>query len=309
MRLLVVGAGATGGYFGGRLAAAGRDVTFLVRDKRAAQLRRDGLVIKSPHGDLTLPVKFLTAGELREKFDIVLVTVKAFGLDAAIDDFTPAVGPDTMVVPVLNGMKHMDVLQAKFGKALVGGVCRVATTIDAEGHVHQLAGFQELLYGELGGASSARTDALNAFMKDCGFEAKLSTHIVQELWNKWIMLASMGGVTNLMRGTVGEIVAAPNGETFIRAFIDEVVAIATAAGHAPAPNVRAAVDAMLTARGSSLASSMYRDLQQGGAIEADHIVGDFLARGEKAGVRTPLLSAAYTHLCVYQNRLAQKARA
>lgn len=306
MKLLVVGAGSTGGYFGGRLAQAGRDVTFLVRETRAAQLRRDGLVIKSPHGDLTLAPKFLTAGDLRAPFDIVLVTVKAFGLEAAIADFAPAVGPDTMVVPVLNGMKHMDVLAEKFGRALVGGVCRVATTIDAQGHIYQLAGFQELVYGELDGTTSARIDALHDFMKGCGFEAKLSRHIVQELWNKWIMLAAMGGVTNLMRGTVGEIVAAANGEAFVRAFIDEVVAIAAAAGHAPAPNVRAAVDAMLTAKGSSLASSMYRDLQQGGPIEADHIVGDLLARGGQKGVATPLLSAAYTNLCVYQNRLTRQ---
>ena len=145
MRLLIVGAGATGGYFGARLVAAGRDVTFLVRGGRAQQLRRDGLRIKSPHGDLSLRPKLLTAAEIRAPFDAVLVTVKAYALDAAIADFAQAVGADTMIVPILNGMKHIDDLVQRFGaRAVVGGVAKVATTIDDEGGIVQLADFQEL---------------------------------------------------------------------------------------------------------------------------------------------------------------------
>ena len=128
MRILVVGAGAIGGYFGGRLLQAGRDVTFLVRPKRAAELARDGLVIKSPNGDATLknpPV--VQADKLNEKFDVVLLSCKAFDLDDAIKSFAPAVGPQTAIIPLLNGMRHLDVLDENFGKGRVlGGLCGIA---------------------------------------------------------------------------------------------------------------------------------------------------------------------------------------
>ena len=307
MNMLIVGAGATGGYFGGRLVAVGRDVTFLVHEGRAAQLARDGLVIKSPHGDLQTRPKFTTAQDLKGSFDVVLVTVKAFGLEAAMRDFAPAVGPDTTVVPILNGMKHVDELTQRFGAARVaGGVCRVATTLDGEGRIVQLADFQEVLYGELDGSQSRRMQALHEFMSDAGFKTALSRDIVQDLWNKWIMLAGMGAACCLMRGSIGEIEAAPGGVALVDALIGEIVAIATAHGHPPAAPVVAAVRGMLTAKGSPMASSMYRDLEQNRTIEADHIIGDLLARGEAKGVTTPLLAATYANLCVYQNRLARQ---
>src|SRR5271165_6604065 len=114
MRLLVVGAGATGGYFGGRLAQAGRDVTFLVRPRRAAQLRADGLQIVSPHGDVTLSPPIVTADTIPGPFDIVLLTVKAFSLDAALADVAPAVGKETMILPFLNGMRHVEAITERF---------------------------------------------------------------------------------------------------------------------------------------------------------------------------------------------------
>lgn len=303
MNLLIVGAGATGGFFGAHLVAAGRDVTFLVREGRASQLARDGLVVRARKGDMTVKPKFVTAGGLNKNFDAVLVTVKAFGLEAAMQDMAPAVGPDTLVVPVLNGMKHVDDLVQRFGAARVaGGVCRVATTLDEEGRILQLADFQELLYGDLDGSASARMDAFNALVSDAGFAAKPSRHIVQELWNKWIMLAGMGAACCLMRGSIGEIEASPGGLAFVNALLEEIIAIATAHGHPPAPPVVAAARGMLTAKGSPMASSMYRDMQRGLPIEADHIVGDLLARAQAKGVATPLLAAAYTSLCVYQGR-------
>ncbi|MDE2361794.1 MAG: 2-dehydropantoate 2-reductase [Hyphomicrobiales bacterium] len=303
MRLLIVGAGATGGYFGGRLAAAGRDVTFLVREKRAEQLRRDGLVIQSPHGDLTLQPKFVTAGELKAAFDAILVTVKAYALTAAMDDIAPAVGPQTMIVPVLNGMRHIEDLQQRFGAdKIVGGVCRIASMLDDKGHILQLADFQDVVYGELDGSTSSRTQGLHQFMQGAGFNAQLSSHIRQDLWNKWIMLAGMGVSTTLMRGSVGDIEAA-GGVPFVHAVIDEIAGVAAAHGHAPAPGYIEVVRGMLTKKGSPMASSMYRDLMQGLPIEADHIVGDLVSRAREKGVKTPLLEADYINLCVYQNRL------
>jgi 2-dehydropantoate 2-reductase len=304
MRLLIVGAGATGGYFGGRLAAAGRDVTFLVRPQRAVHLQAHGLQILSPLGDITLTPQLVTADTLSQHFDVVLLSVKAFALAAALDDMAAAVGPETMVLPVLNGMKHIDMLRSRFGDtAVIGGLCKIAATIDAQGRIVQLAKFHELAYGERDGAPSPRLTELDHFMQGAGFNARLSSVILPEMWEKWLFLASLAGITCLMRGTIGETAAAPGGADFARQFIAEVAAIVTAAGMAPDAKVVAETMATLTAEASPLTASMYRDLQQGNAIEADQIIGDLLARGQQKDVPTPLLAAAYAHLCVYQNRL------
>ena len=304
MRLLVVGAGAVGGYFGARLAKAGRDLTLLVRPKRAAQLREHGLKIKSPHGDVTLAPQLVTADQIASAYDVVLLSVKAFALDAALEDLAPAVGPQTMILPVLNGMKHMDALIARFGAdAVIGGVCKIASTIDDDGRILQLAKFHELAYGEMDGSVTGRMKELDAVMQGAGFTAHLSSSIAHEMWEKWVFLASLGGVTCLMRGTIGEIAAAPGGVDFVLQFIGEVGSIATACGFAPSETFVADIAASLTKTSSPHTSSMYRDLQRGSPIEADQIIGDLLARGRQAGLQAPLLAAAYAHLCVYQNRL------
>lgn len=306
MRVLVVGAGSTGGYFGGRLAQAGRDVTFLVRPRRAAQLRDGGLQIVSPYGDVTLRPKLVTADQIAAPYDVVLLGVKAYSLDAALDDFAAAVGPETMIVPMLNGMRHIDALEQRFGKRpVVGGVCKVATTVDPAGRIVQLAKFQELAYGEWDGAVSPRMEALDGFLQGAGFDARLSRTIEYEMWEKWVLLATMGGITCLMRGNIGEVVAASGGAAFILSFLDEVVSVVSAVGQAPKAAFLAGTRTMLTTPGSTLSPSMFRDLQQGGPIEADQIIGDLLARGTQAGVATPLLAAAHTHLGVYQGRPAK----
>ena len=311
MRILVVGAGATGGYFGGRLAEAGRDVTFLVRGGRAEQLRRSGLQIKSPHGDLVLQPRLITAGALNHPFDAVLLAVKAFALKDALDDLAPAVGPATMIVPFLNGMRHVEVLIGRFGeRAILGGVCVVATMLDADGRVVQLGDMQELAYGERDGTMSARVRALDAQLQDAGFKAQATDTILLRMWEKWVLLATVGGVTGLMRGTVGEVEAAPGGAEFALAFLAECIAVATAAGFAPREPFVKTAQGMITARGSGFASSMSRDMGVGAPIEADQIIGDLLARARRHGVHTPLLALANAHLAVYQNRIRpERARA
>jgi 2-dehydropantoate 2-reductase len=303
MRLLVVGAGSTGGYFGGRLAQAGRDVTFLVRPHRAAELAAKGLEIVSPHGGFTLIPKTATAGSIGGHYDAILLTVKAYSLEAALEDIAPAVGPGTVLLPVLNGMRHIDLLMTRFGgEAVLGGVCRIAAHLDGQGRVVQLSKFHDLAYGEMHGALSQRTGQLDALMQNAGFDAKLSPTIKREMWEKWVMLATLGGITCLMRGSVGEIVAAAGGSGFINQFLDEVAGIVAAVGVPPGREALAQTRAMLTAPGSAFTSSMFRDLQDGSPIEADQIIGDLLARARQANVPAPMLTLAYMHLSVYQNR-------
>jgi 2-dehydropantoate 2-reductase len=303
MRLLVVGAGAVGGYFGGRLAQAGRDVTFLVRPQRASQLRERGLEIVSPHGNATLKPKVVTRDELSEPDDLVLLTVKNYGLEGALDDIAAAVGADTLIMPTLNGLHHLDALKAKFGEShVLGGVCIVAATLDAQGRVVQLTGMEKLVYGELDGSSSARLEEVDRTLQGAGFDARASSNILLEMWEKWVFIAALGGITCLVRGTIGEIVAAPRGSELALAIHEECIAVATASGYAPRPAAIARTRATLTEAGSSLASSLYRDLQKGAPLEADAILGDLCERGEAAGLKLPLLSAAYAQLSIYESK-------
>jgi 2-dehydropantoate 2-reductase len=308
MRILVVGAGAVGGYFGARLAQAGRDVTFLVRASRAQQLRRDGLRIVSPHGDATISPQLVAADEIAAPYDIVLLGVKGYSLDAAMDDFAPAVGPKTMILPVQNGMRHIEVLEKRFGaEPVIGGICLVVTELDDAGTIVQMNDMQHLEYGERNGSVTQRIRDLDATLQGAGFEAQLSADITQAMWEKWVTLASLGGVTCLMRGSIGEVVAAPGGAKFSLGMLAECAAIAAACGHQPSDALLTRVSEIMSTPGSPLTASMYRDLRKGAPVEADTIVGDLLEHGRARGVQTPLLEAAYLNLCVYES--ARRARA
>lgn len=305
MRLLVVGAGAVGGYFGGRLAQAGRDVTFLVRSQRASQLRDRGLEIVSPNGNATLTPKLVTRNDLSEPYDLVLLTVKNYALQGALDDIAPAVGAGTVILPTLNGLQHLDELKAKFGEShLLGGVCIVAATLDAQGRIVQLTGMEKLVYGELDGSRSTRIEDVDRTLQGAGFDARVSQSILLEMWEKWVFIAALGGITCLLRGTIGEIGAAPRGRELALAMHEECVSVATASGYAPRPEAIESARATLTEAGSSLASSLYRDLQKGAPLEADAILGDMCRRGEAAGLKLSLLAAAYAQLSIYESKRA-----
>ncbi|HZZ48521.1 MAG TPA: 2-dehydropantoate 2-reductase [Pseudonocardia sp.] len=302
MRILVLGAGATGGYFGGRLAQAGRDVTFLVRERRAAQLRRDGLVIASPHGDSRLTPAIVTSDQLRAEYDLVFFTVKAYGLEQAVKDVAPAVGHDTLIMPVLNGLRHLDVLDERFGpERVLGGLCAIAGTLDPDGTVRQLAELQQVTYGDRQEPGSARVRAVHEQFSGAGFPTTLSDDIVAAMWQKWVFLASLAAISCLMRGTVGDVVAAPGGPAFANGVVDEAASIAAASGRPMPDDELARIRATMTQEGSPFAASMYRDLSQGYPVEADHIIGDLVTRAQDHGLAVPLLAAAYTNLGVYEH--------
>jgi len=304
MRVLVVGAGAIGGYFGGRMLQAGRDITFLVRPRRAAELASAGLVIKSPNGDVTLKnPPTVQADTLKDKFDVVLLSCKAFDLEDAIKSFAPAVGPRTSIVPLLNGMLHLDVLDAKFGRERVlGGLCAIAVTLNDRREVVQLAPMQSLTFGERDGQMSDRVRAISEIFKSGNFGSVASENVVQDMWEKWVFLASIAASTSLMRAPVGTIVSAPGGRDFMLGILDECAAIAAAEGYAPRAPSLERTRGMLTMESSPMTASMYRDIQGGFPIEADHVVGDLIARGDAAKVPPPRLRTAYTHLKAYEKQ-------
>lgn len=304
MKILVVGAGAIGGYFGGRLLENGQDVTFLVRKARAETLARNGLQIRSPTGDANLAApRTVQANALSETFDLIILACKAYQLQQAIDDMAPAVGAQTAILPLLNGMKHLDLLDARFGAAhVLGGQCAIPVTLDAEGVVQHLGALATLSFGERDGSRSQRVERMAQAMADARFNKRLSETIVQDMWDKWGFLASLAGITCLMRAPVGDIVAAPGGAKAALDLFGECCRVAEANGQAPGDAALQRSRAMLTEPGSTMSASMLRDLEQGNQVEADHVIGDLLTRGVAAGLELPILQLAYVHLKAYEAR-------
>lgn len=305
MRILVVGAGAIGGYFGARLLAAGRDVTFLVRPGRQAQLAKTGLVVKSKLGDLDLPPPpTVTADKLSSPYDLILLSCKAFDLDNAMDSFAPAVGPNTAILPLLNGMSHLDALVARFGEsAVLGGQCAISLVLDPEGRVLHLNDGGTISFGERAGSRTPRIDAIAEAFAAAKVQGGASDTILQEMWEKWVFISTAAGITCLMRAAVGDIVAAGAADRTLALF-DEISAVSTAQGFAPRPASVQRGKTMLTTAGSPFTASMLRDVEGGRAIEADHMLGDLLKRsGKEDGL--PVLRMAYAHLKAYE---AHRAR-
>ena len=306
MRILVVGAGAVGGYFGGRLLQAGRDVTFLVRPRRAGELAKHGLIIRSPVGDFHLPSPPTVLQEdLAQPFDLVVLSCKAYDLDGAMASFAKTIGPATAILPLLNGMRHIDELAERFGaERVLGGQCVISATLDADGAVIHLNDWHGLTFGELDGSRSQRIEAIAAALLGAGFDAKLSTEIRQEMWEKWVLIATTAGITCLMRASVGEYVAAGAADLALR-LLSEAASIAAAQGFPLREPALQRARTALTAAGSPFKASMLRDIEGGRPVEGDQILGDLLRRSAKPE-EVSLLRIATLHVKAYD--AARKGR-
>lgn len=303
MRILVVGAGATGGYFGARLAQAGRDVTFLVRERRFKQLQQTGLILKTPDASEVIQPQLAQAGSLTGSFDLIILTVKSFGLDQAMADIAPAVGADTLIMPILNGMRHIDTLRARFGDKVIGGLCKINATLGENGEVMQMTPLHMLYYGALDGNNDARLQRVNQTLSGAAFDTVFADNIISELWEKWLLLSTLGAVCCIARGNTQQVLTSHGGEALLQSVFGEVLAVLSAEGYQQRPAVTAKIYETLNNPKAAMTSSMYRDLTQGYEIEADQVIGDLLVRGARSGVVTPLLNAVYVNLQVYlQNR-------
>jgi 2-dehydropantoate 2-reductase len=310
MRILVVGAGSIGGYFGGRLLKASRDVTFLVRPRRAAQLARAGLQIRSPCGDISLRAPPTVSAEtLRTPFDLVLLSCKAYDLDGAMDSVAGAVGPETAVLPLLNGIAHLDALAARFGTARVlGGLCLISSVLEPDGRIEHLNEAHLLSFGERDGARSARTIAIESALSGARFEARRSDTILQEMWEKWVFIAATAGITCLMRAAIGDIVAAGAAD-LATALLEECAMIAARNGYPPRAESMHKSLQVLTAAGSPITASMFRDIERGAPIEGEQILGDLLRRAGKEAADHSLLRIACAHVRAYAARRSREASA
>ncbi len=306
MKILILGAGAVGGYWGARLHQSGADVTFLLREKRAEKVRKDGLVVKSPKGDAVVPAKVVNKGGEGGPYDIVVLACKAYDLDSAMESIAPAVGGGGTIVPMLNGHAHFATLDARFGAARVaGGLARISGMLGPSGEILH-SGASGVSFGERDGKPArASLVELEAACKKAGIEGGINANINQDLWDKWIMLATIAGMCASMRGTVGDVMETEDGAAIVLETLDESCKVATAEGHAPSDKVLAGLQTMLTAKGSKAVASILGDMEKSGAAEGKQIVGDMLGRARKHGIAAPNLRFAYTHLQTYEARRAR----
>jgi len=309
MRILVLGAGGTGGYFGGRLAEAGIDTTFLVRPERARTLDDKGLVIRSPFGDANLRVKHVVADAVADAgpFDLVLLSCKAYDLHSAIEAIDPAVGDGTAILPILNGLAHYPSLDRRFGPdRVIGGMCVISAGKGPDGEIVHYGNGASITFGERdGGTHGGRCDAIAATLASARIDHTHAEDIHRDLWAKFTFLATLAGATCLFRGSVGDIIATDDGRLLVERMYEECLGVARACGHPVPDKARSFAWKTLTQEGSPLTASMLRDLESGQRIEGDHIVGDMLRRARDADVPAPLLQVALTHLQAYEARKAR----
>lgn len=302
MKILVLGAGGIGGYFGARLLQVGADVTFLLRDKRRALIEAEGLHIETPHGDFTVRPVTVTAASVTPIYDLIILAPKSYDLDDALASLENAVGK-AAILPFLNGIEHLAVLDRKFGRAKVmGGVAHIAATITERGAVRQLNDIHSLTVGPRDPVHADLARDFIALCKPAPFASVYSEDIEQALWDKWVFLAALAGMTTLCRGSVGEILATPYGESLLRQMYDECCAVARLSGYPTGAAASERALGMLIAPGSPFTASMLRDLQAGLRTEHAHILGAMAERGRALGLPMDLVRLAHTHLAVQAGR-------
>ena len=305
MRILCLGAGAIGGYFGGRLVEGGTEVDFLVRENRQRQLAAGGLRIESRFGNCSVSVRAVTSAQAKGPYDIVLLTCKAYDLSNAIATIDPFVGPKTAVLPLLNGVAHMDQLNDKFGDGRVlGGVAKIAATLSPDGIIRHLNDWRYITFGEQNGEMSARVEALKAAFDKTSVIASAVPNIMQTMWEKIVHLSTVAGMTCAMRANVGEIARTADGTEMMIQLLERNAEIAAREGHAPSDTFLAEYRQLFNDQSSTYAASMLRDIQRNGAVEADHILGFMLAKARQHGVDPSLHRFIYVHLQAYEQHRA-----
>lgn len=303
LRLLVLGTGAIGGYIGGRLLETGANLTFLVRDERLPALSETTLQVFSPLGDMQFQPQLITRNDLVADYDVILLTCKAYDLDSAVETIAPAVADNTSVLPLLNGLAHLTVLDQRFGRdRIMGGLAHLAVERRDHNSIHHLNSFHRLVFGERHPAQKDHAARLQVLFDHSALESERSDNIEQAQWEKFIFLTTLAGATCLFRGSIGEILQTISGEAFILGLLDECIAVAAAAGFPPQEETLADYRNLLTDRTAAYTASMLRDIQAGQRTEADHILGDMLGRAQDRGLAHDHLALAYSHLQVYENR-------
>jgi 2-dehydropantoate 2-reductase len=302
MRIAIIGAGGVGGYFGARLQQAGADVHFVARGGHLAAMRRDGLTVESPLGDIHLPRVNVTDNPSDiGPADMVWLSVKLWDMDGAVKSMRPLIDTDTGIISFQNGVQKDDILRAAFGdKAVMGGVAYIATNIDRPGVIKHTGTMQRLIFGEYAGRRSRRAETLLDFCVRGGINAELSDDVRKAIWEKFVFLVGLSGSTTTMRETIGPIRSNPRSRRFLSELMRETVAVGRALGVALPADFADQRLAFVDTLPDVMTSSMHHDLMAGKRLEVSWLSGGVAQLGENAGVPTPMNRAVWDILSLQE---------
>lgn len=302
MRIVVMGTGGVGGYFGARLALGGCDVGFVARGRQLAALRSQGLRVQSPLGDLSLPAVQASdnPADFGKDVDMVLFGVKLWDTAEAARSIRPVVGADTAVVSFQNGVMKDDILKEALGaEHVIGGVCYIAAAIAEPGVIRHTGTMQKLVFGEYGGAVTPRVQRLRDACVKAGIDVEVPPSIERAIWEKFVFLVALSGTTTLARTPIGPIRGHDRARAFFQDVMDEVVQVARAEGIALPPDYAAQRITFADQLPATMTSSMHGDLERGSRLEVEWLSGDVVRRGQRLGIATPCNRAIYDVLSIH----------
>lgn len=305
MKILIVGAGGVGGYFGAKLMNAGADITYLEKESRHALIQKQGLTIETPTETFTVHPKLVTANYLEPLYDLIILTPKAFDLEEALNSLSKATSKGVLL-PLLNGFSHIEKLDNQFGKTRVmGGVAQIMAMTTPTGSVKRYNEMHSLTIGHRSPEHEALARAFFEICKKADFDHFYSENIEQSLWDKWVFLASLAALTTFFHSSIGEIAATCYGEELINRIYKECCLIAKVCGFDINEVTQNITLEILTEKNSFLSASMLRDLNIGQKTEHEHILNDLIQRGVNGGLSCELLKIAYTHISLLVSNSVQ----
>lgn len=302
MNIVIVGAGAVGGYFGGKMLLAGIPVCFFVREKRFHQLKENGLRVRSVHGDFSVRPKLITSTEEAERPDMIIVAVKAHQLESTFPALDVWVSQGVKIVSLLNGIEPVERLVERYGVgAVLGGLNYVESTLDAEGQIVQTSPMQEIVFGALSVESEETCMQLMQTLQPCDFKVTLSGNIKRDMWEKYMFLTVLSGMTSASRKPLGEILADEAASHFMQEMLDEMAQLASVVGIVFSENIKSKIMERFLNASKSMTSSMYRDLVNGLPLELECLQGYAVRLGENHLIDVPCLRSVYALLHPYAN--------
>lgn len=305
MRIAVVGVGGVGGYFGGRLAQAQEEVVFIARGDHLRALQTEGLRVESLKGDFVVQSARATGDPASVGVvDAVLVAVKAWQVPEVAKQVRPLLGPETMVVPLENGVEAPDQLAAVLGtRHVLGGLCRIVSFITGPGQIRHAGMEPYVAFGELDNRPSERAQRLRRAFERAGVQVEIPANIQVALWEKFLFIVALSGVGAVTRAPVGVIRGLPQTRQMLEQALHEARAVGLARGVPLAEDLVAKIMALIDSTAAESTASMQRDIQDGRPSELDYQTGTIVRLGLEAGVATPL------HTFIYQSLLPQERRA
>lgn len=305
MRIAIVGAGGMGSYFGGLLARAGHEVAFIARGEHLQALRANGLKIRSVHGDFEIsPVRATDQPAEIGAVDLTICAVKTFDIDTIADVMRPLIGPQTVILPLQNGVETPDQLARHYGSAVLGGAVWVVSAVAEPGVVHQQSQFRRIVFGELDGQDTPRLHTIHDALANSGAVVELTNDIRKVLWTKLLFIASFSGITSVTRAPAGPVMTCAESRSLLERAMREVETVTRAKGLALEPDVVESNMAFCDRMAPDATSSMQRDVIAGRRLEYDAINGAIVRAGRETGIPTPIHEFLWTCLKVIDSMAA-----